>query len=218
MIKYHGTPMTPYSVMIPALTGRNALVPFPRPDNQKKVEEICDKIILDNGAFTMWTKKRKPDWDKFYEWVDKSRREFFFIPDVIGGSEKENDDLLNTNPFKDGVPVWHIAESFDRLERLCADYDYIAFGSSGEYQTLGTPQWHDRMDEAMRIVCDTDGVPKVKTHMLRCLDHKIFTRYPFYSGDSTNLARNHNRKGWEPIIERIDKYESPKYYTFRNEN
>lgn len=215
MIKYHGTPLTPIDVFTSALQNKNCLLPFPRPDNQKLANDICDKIILDNGAFTMWTKQKKPNWDEFYRWVEKSRREFFFIPDVIGGSEEENDALLKDNPFSDGVPVWHVAESLDRLERLCADYDYIAFGSSGEFQTLGTPQWHKRMDEAMRVVCDKDGFPLVKTHMLRCLDYKIFTLYPFHSGDSTNLARNHSRSGWKQIIERIEKYDSPKRYRFR---
>jgi len=215
MIKYHGTPLSPISVFTSALQGKNCLLPFPRPDNQKLANEICDKIILDNGAFTMWTKGKQPDWDKFYDWVDSSNREFFFIPDVIGGTEKENDALLLGCGFDDGVPVWHVAESLDRLERLCSDYDYIAFGSSGEYQTLGTQHWHKRMDEAMRVVCDKDGVPLVKTHMLRCLDPKIFTLYPFHSGDSTNLARNHSRGGWKQIIERIEKYDSPKHYTFR---
>lgn len=218
MIKYHGTPCTPISVFIQALTGKNCLIPFPNPQDLTRANEFCNKVILDNGAFTMWTKGKQPDWDRFYEWVNNSKREFFFIPDVIDGSEYENDELLKTNVFSDGVPIWHVAESLDRLERLCADYDYIAFGSSGEFSTLGTTQWNKRMDEAMRIVCDADGYPKVKIHMLRCLDPKIFTRYPFYSGDSTNLARNHSRDGWRQILERIEKYDSPKYYTFRKQN
>jgi hypothetical protein len=218
MIKYHGTPLTPISIFTSALKDKNCLLPFPRPDNQKLAYQVCNKVILDNGAFTMWTKGKQPNWDLFYDWVDSSVREFFFIPDVIGGTEKENDDLLRGCGFDDGVPVWHISESLDRLERLCSDYDYIAFGSSGEYKTLGTPQWHKRMDEAMRIVCDEDGYPLVKTHMLRCLDPRIFTRYPFHSGDSTNLARNHNRDGWKKIQERIEKYDSPKYYSFRKQN
>ena len=52
--------------------------------------------------------------------------------------------------------------------------------------------------------------------MLRCLDPRIFTRFPFYSGDSTALAQNHSRDGWRSIVNRIEKYNSPEKYEFRN--
>ena len=216
MIKYHGTPVTPRNIFFKALTNRNALISFANPQDIKVAFENCNKVILDNGAFSMWTKKKKTDWNKYYDWVkEHSNRDFYFIPDVIDGSEIENDALLKDNPFSDGVPIWHIAESFERLERLASDYDFIAFGSSGEYSELGTEKWHRRMNEAMRVVCNKDGEPQVKIHMLRCLNPKIFTKYPFYSGDSTNLARNHHRDGWENILNRIEKYNSPKIYNFK---
>lgn len=216
MIKYYGTPVTPRNIFFKALTDRNALISFANPQDIKVAFENCNKVILDNGAFSMWTKKKKTDWNKYYDWVkEHSNRDFYFIPDVIDGSEIENDALLKDNPFSDGVPIWHIAESFERLERLASDYDFIAFGSSGEYSELGTEKWHRRMNEAMRVVCNKDGEPQVKMHMLRCLNPKIFTKYPFFSGDSTNLARNHHRDGWENILNRIEKYNSPKRYNFK---
>ena len=216
MIKYHGTPVTPRSIFFKTLTNRNALISFANPQDIKVAFENCNKVILDNGAFSMWTKKKKTDWNKYYDWVkEHTNRDFYFIPDVIDGSEIENDALLKDNPFSDGVPIWHIAESFERLERLSSDYDFIAFGSSGEYSELGTEKWHSRMNKAMRVVCNKDGEPQVKIHMLRCLNPKIFTKYPFFSGDSTNLARNHHRDGWENILNRIEKYNSPKRYNFK---
>lgn len=215
MIKYHGTPVTPRDIFFKALTNKNSLVSFANPQDVEIAFKTCNKVILDNGAFSMWTKGKKTDWNKYYKWVEKhSNRDFYFIPDVIDGSEEENDALLKDNPFSDGVPIWHIAESFQRLERLSSDYDFIAFGSSGEYSELGTEKWHNRMNEAMKIVCNKNGEPQVKIHMLRCLNPKIFTKYPFYSGDSTNLARNHHRDGWKQIITRIDKYNSPSQYKF----
>ena len=216
MVKFHGTPLTPKNVFVDALSGRNCLIPFPRPDNAELAFANCDKIILDNGAFSVWRQGIKINWDDYYQWVEMHQhREFYFIPDIIDGSEEENDALLADNPFSDGVPIWHVSETLNRLERLCADYELIAFGSSGEYAQLGTTKWHDKMDEAMHIVCDSDGFPKRKIHMLRCLNPKIFTRYPFYSGDSTNLARNHSRDGWKNILWRIEKYDSPNKYIFR---
>lgn len=240
MIKYHGTPITPKNVFYQALTGRNVLVSFANQQDLHKSFEVCDKVILDNGSFTTWQQIKKgkikdidwsKHWDNYYNWLSKlTNREFYFIPDVIDGSEAENDALLKDSPYKDGVPVWHIAESFERLERLASDYDYIAFGSSGEFSQLGTIEWHKRMNEAMKVVCNKDGFPQVKIHMLRCLNPKIFTKYPFYSGDSTNLAQNHslynsvkgNKKlniqpsndGWKIVMNWIEKYNSPLCYEF----
>jgi len=217
MIKYHGTPLTPRVVFDLALTGRNVLIPYPRPDNFMQAIEVCDKIILDNGAFSIWRQGGKPDWCKFYQWVEKFRNniEFYFIPDVIDGTEEENDHLVADYFLRGetkGVPIWHVNESFTRLDRLINSFDYIAIGSAGEYAQLGTWKWHTRMNEAMKVMCDDFGNPKVKIHMLRCLNPDIFTRYPFYSGDSTNLAQNHKRGGWENILNRLEKHDSPKRY------
>lgn len=216
MIKFHGTPITPKSVFLEHMKGRNALVSFAHPQDAYLCFSNCKKVILDNGAFSFWKTGKATNWEEYYKWVEAhSNREFFFIPDVIDGTEKENDDLLKDNSFSDGVPVWHIHESFERLERLSADYGFVAFGSSGEFAELGTDIWHKRMNEAMRVVCNDNGEPLVKIHMLRCLSPVIFTKYPFYSGDSTNLARNHARDGAKQIIDRIEKYESPKFYKFK---
>ena len=220
MIKYHGTPCSPMAVFFDAFTDRNVLIPYPRPDDMKRALKVCDKIILDNGAFSLWKKGISVDWFNFYTWVKKfiDRIEFFLIPDVINGTEVENNALLksyeaNKIEFKNkGVPIWHVNESLERLDYLLKHYEYIAFGSSGQYAQLGTVSWHSRMNEAMRVVCDNKGFPKVKIHMLRCLNPKLFTQYPFFSGDSTNVAVNHHRNGWKKIMDRIETANSPNKY------
>lgn len=220
MIKFYGTPLSPIKIFEEALTGKNVLIPFPRRDDFNRAVQLCNKIMIDNGAFTFWTKKKAINWEDYYTWVDKvmDQIDYFIIPDVIDGTEEENDQLIKdffisySSMKCKAIPVWHIDESFDRLERLMDTFDYIAFGSSGDFATLGTKEWHARMHEVMGIVCNKRGRPKVKIHMLRCLNPKIFTRYPFYSGDSTNLARNHKRDGWEAIINRNHYQKSPRRY------
>ncbi len=69
-------------------------------------------------------------------------------------------------------------------------YDRIAFGSAGAYSQIGSQEWWARMSEAMDIVCDAEGRPKVKLHGLRMLDPTIFSHFPFTSADSTNVGRN----------------------------
>lgn len=221
MIKYYGTPITPNRVFDEIFEhGRNCLIPFPNPQNLKRAIEKCNKIIVDNGAFTLWRKGGKIDWNEYYDWLHPQLKEieFYFIPDVIDGTEEENDNLIADyfiNGREKGVPIWHINESFERLDRLINSFDYIAIGSAGEYSELGTRKWHKRMNEAMKVLCNKDGYPKVKIHMLRCLNPDIFIHYPFYSGDSTGLAQNHSRDGWRNIVNRIEKYNSPKKYTFK---
>lgn len=217
MIKYHGTPITPKSVFAEAMEGRNVLISFAQAQDLIKAIGFCSKIMIDNGAFTFWKTNRKPDWNKYYDFVSKHLHNisYFFIPDVIDGTEEENDllidEYLNSKSLvgNKAIPVWHIHESFDRLKRMMTMFDYIAIGSSGEYSTIGTKDWHERMREAMKVICCKDGIPKVKIHMLRCLNHRVFTKYPFYSGDSTNLARNHHRDGLWTIINRVEKHNSP---------
>lgn len=239
MIKYHGTPLTPIVVFKSALKNRNCLIPFVRKDNFELAKGICNKIMIDNGAFSFWTKGIKIDWNDYYKWIYEiyDDIEYFVIPDVIDGTEEENNkliiDFINIHKglLEKAIPVWHVAESLERLESLMLDFDYIAFGSSGDYSRLGTDKWHKRMDEIMQIVCNNDGTPKVKIHMLRCLNPKIFINYPFYSGDSTNLARNHSRynsiqadktnnvkcsyDGWKIIINRLKNKNSPNTYTWK---
>jgi len=221
LIKYYGTPLSPTSVFDEALRGRNVLIPYPRPDNLKRAIEICDKVIIDNGAFSIWRKGGTVDWDKFYSWLQpfKHNIEFFFIPDVIDGTEEQNDALIADYFLRGetkGVPIWHVNESLERLYRLVDYFDYIAIGSAGEYSQLGTPMWYNKMDKAMRVLCFSDGTPKVKIHMLRCLNAKIFTKFPFHSGDSTSLAQNHKRDGWEKIVKRTEGNNSPNKYAFKS--
>lgn len=240
MIKYHGTPITSKNkdVLHKALTGRSALVSYANQQDLQDCLEICDKIMLDNGAFSTWSDLKKgkiksinwkEHWGNYYKWVLKHFKniDYFIIPDVIDGTEKENDELITDFlrkvrygygfdfMYKKAIPVWHLNESLEKLRGLMEFFGYIAFGSSGEFSQLGTEAWHKRMNEAMRVVCNKEGFPTVKIHMLRCLDAKLFTQYPFYSGDSTNLARNHKRDGWQNILNRTEKYDSPKQYKFK---
>ena len=46
------------------------------------------------------------------------------------------------------------------------------------------------MAEAMNAICDKKGNPLAKIHGLRMLNQDIFTRLPFASADSTNIAQN----------------------------
>lgn len=195
MIHYHGTPMYPATEMASAFKGKHAMVSFAAPDQIEVCAEICQSVTLDNGAFSAWKAGKSYDFAGYEtwaaHWVKHPAVDWCIIPDVIDGGEEENDELLAAWSLDTAlsVPVWHLHESLDRLDRLM-DYPRIALGSSGQFAEVGTADWWERMRQAMSVLCDEDGFPKVKLHGLRMLDPGVFSKIPLASADSTNVARN----------------------------
>jgi hypothetical protein len=185
-----------------------------RPDDLAVVREVCSSYCLDNGAFTAWKLGTNIDFDKYRRWVDAYSKDphfdFALAPDVIDGSENENNAMLND--FKDCVPVFHLHESIERLEMLTHNYDMVALGSSGMYSTPGTQSWWTRMGQLMDAIC-MDGRPPCKLHGLRMLDSNIFTHLPLRSADSTNVAQNSSGGNFiqqaETIALRTEIHQSP---------
>jgi len=197
MIHYHGMPITPATAAAKAVDAGHAFVSFAHPDQLSIAIELCQSFAIDNGAFSAW-KSGNPvkDWDAFYDWELNLKKvqscDFAEIPDVIDGTEADNDALLKDCPLPEwfGAPVWHMHESLERLEQLANTYVRVCIGSSGEFATVGSQAWWSRIGQAMRILCDEMGRPMCKLHGLRMLDPAIFTKLPFASADSTNIGRN----------------------------
>lgn len=196
VIHYHGTPITPASVL-EDLAGRHFCVSFASPRQVSTCHRIGQSVMLDNGAFTFWTKKKEPDWAAYMDWAEEwltYPTTWAVIPDVINGDERDNDDLLRIweeRSLPKGFPVWHLHESLERLRELVERYSRVCFGSSGQYAEVNTPEWHLRASEAFDAIADDKGrVPWV--HMLRGMRFSGGV-YPFASVDSTDIARNHNR-------------------------
>lgn len=137
-VHYHGGPIWgdreyPTDILIKALyRDGGALVSYARTDQLKKIVNIPCKLVLDNGAFSTWKKAKSHSevvdwnshWNGYYDLVGAwySRIEWFIIPDVIEGTEMENDELITRLPswLRDkAVPVWHSDESIERFVRLC---------------------------------------------------------------------------------------------------
>jgi hypothetical protein len=197
VIHYHGGPITPADAAVAAWAGRHGMVSFEHQQSLDIALEVCQSVVLDNGAFSAWRAGRPvKDWRPFYEWSRDLLRhpavDWALMPDVIDGNERDNDALLAEWPHHRalGVPVWHMHESLARLARLCDEWPRVALGSSGEFAVVGDAKWWRRINEAMHVACDDEGYPRAKLHGLRMLDPEVFTRLPFASADSTNVARN----------------------------
>jgi hypothetical protein len=199
VVKYHGLPITPGSAAAVVAQAGHVFVSRAHPGQLGTAIEFSQSFALDNGAFPAW-KSGVPilDWAPYYDWVGGILRmphcDFAVVPDVIDGSASDNDALLREWPFPrwSGAPVWHMHEKFDRLERIASEWPRICIGSSGQYSKVGTLDWDVRMAQAMCVLCDANGFPRVKIHGLRMLNPKVFTRYPLSSADSTNIGRNIN--------------------------
>jgi len=239
MLHYHGTPIGGAKQdAAKFLIGRHALVPFSYPVDLPIVLDVCQSFCLDNGAFTAWKKGGSVDFDAYFAWVNAVRQhpafDWCLIPDVIDGTEADNSDLvmkwLRIGPKAKGVPVWHMHESMEWLEWMVDRFEWVALGSSGQWSTPGTEPWWKRMDEAMSVICDSEGRPKCKLHGLRMLNPDVFTKLPLSSADSTNAAVNCGslqRFGMykpptaaqraEVIAERIEAHNSAPIYMSANQ-
>lgn len=199
MIHYHGTPMGgSRQDAARFLIGRHALVPFFYPEDMAIVADVCQSFVLDNSAFTVWKQGRELDVPGYLKWVKQwclhPGFDWALVPDSIEGGEAENDRMeaewKTEGMASYGVPVWHLHESFERLERLCEEWPRVALGSSGDWPTPGAAKWWGRMEDVMRVCCDSGGRPKTKIHGLRMMNPEVFERLPLSSADSTNAAVN----------------------------
>lgn len=206
-----GLPLNPLSAL-EQLKGESFCVSFGT--RQKLGRQLDDAIrlvgkdgmlLVDNGAFTLHKQgqsTRDPAYLKAYEkWaqsiLDRTPRAVAVIPDVIGGTEEQNAELVREwqlDPWR-SMAIWHMHESLDHLKWLIeSSPNHVGIGSSGEFWQTGTPQWHRRIHEALDTIASFEkqtGDPRPRIHMMRAQSQHHL--YPFDSSDSTNLAVNHGR-------------------------
>lgn len=196
MIHYHGGPITPDTCAIRTWKGRHAFISYADYRQIGLAAEICQSFALDNGAFSFWKAKKSVDWPGFYEWVSRWRRhpgyDFAVVPDVIEGTEEENDELAAEWPFPrhEAAVVWHVNESVERLVRLAHAWPRVCIGSSGDFDVSKPAAFLDRMTAVLPAILDSDGYPICKLHGLRMLNPLLFSKLPLATADSTNVARN----------------------------
>ena len=204
MIHYHGTPLTPHSELH-KMAGKHFCVSFEEPRDIEWCIQHGQSVILDNGAFSAFTKGKTVDFKAYEEWLEPYLYppNWAIIPDVIDGSVEEQKLLLRSFrhlPQKLVAPVWHMNLSIDWLLELADSYDRFCFGSSGAFWQVGSDSWCRRADEAWNAL--TLRGHKSWVHMLRGLSLSG-DKYPFASADSTNVARNFKNKGAEVCPERM---------------
>lgn len=182
-------------------------------DCMRIVNESDDQILMiDNGAFSAHMAGIELDeshWEQFALWasqiMDRCPSAVAVIPDVIGGTEEQNNELsdwffamcedkaIRIDPERT-MAVWHLHESMERLWDLSGMHRYVAFGSSGQYLDSGSTLWQDRITEAFATVnlrADTFDEARPWIHMMKFQSE--LKNFDFDSADSTNFASNAHR-------------------------
>ena len=220
-IHYHGSPITPISGFM-ELVGCHFCVSYAAPGDIIRAHQYGQSVLLDNGAFSHWRLGKKSNWPGYYQWADRwldTPTTWAIIPDIIDGDEQSQDDLVKEWPFGDkGWPVWHLHESIERLLRLLDEWPVVCFGSSEQYSKVLSSAWCRRMDHAWNEISKRHKRTP-KTHMLRGMQCVSKGPWPFYSVDSTDVARNHNRTQNEPeeMARRWDQRQCPPVWLHRDE-
>jgi hypothetical protein len=198
VIHYHGGPIWPTTAAVALWTRRHGMTSFAHPAQVALMFEVCQSAVIDCGAFTTWRAGEgevdSPAYHDFVRgWEKHPGFDWALIDDEIEGDEHANDARIEgwlAVGMKNGVPVWHLHESLERLQALTVGFPRVALGSSGQWATPGTEDWWRRMEEVREVVCDELGRPKVKLHGLRMLSPTIFSHIPLSSADSCNVALN----------------------------
>jgi hypothetical protein len=152
--------------------------------------------MLDNGAFSCFTRNVPFDLHGFYEWLEPilAHPHWGVVPDVIGGDVETQRQMVKTWPFGKayGIPVWHLGLSIDYLFELCDEWGRVCLGSSGEFWQVGAPKWSAKMDQTFNALARRyNRLPW--THGLRMLGQGK-SEWPLSSADSTNVALHHAEK------------------------
>lgn len=197
MIHYHGTPISPREQLF-RMAGRNFCVSYAAPQDLKTCLQIGQSVMLDNGAFSAFTRGAVFDLQGFFKWLAPilSPPHWAVVPDAIGGTVEDQHTLLSQWPreefgYKNCAAVWHLDKPFAHLHYLIQAYPKVCLGSSGEYWEVGSDRWAHRMDETFNEI---ERVHKRMPwiHGMRMLGQHS-ERWPLASADSTNVAQNFKR-------------------------
>jgi hypothetical protein len=170
------------------------------------------KLFLDSGAFSVWTKGDVINVDEYTDFVlnhldiIEAVAVLDRIPSKPGDrnpSESERNHSAKVTmdnaqhmlkrgvPIDKLVPVHHMGEDLKYLQDMIdSGFPYVGLSPDNAANPKDKAAY---LDSCMPVVCDSDGMPKVKFHGFAVTSVKTMRRYPWYSVDSASwlqIARN----------------------------
>lgn len=162
-------------------------------------------LMLDSGAFTVWTQGKEVNLPNYIEFCKEFENEVDVIVslDVISGkngskkgvTKKDLEITCQTSwdnymmmldaglPKEKVVPVFHQMDDFKWLEKYMEfGVPYLGLSSTNRASTIIRQMW---LDTCMNYTCDKEGFPLIKTHGFAVTALPLIIRYPWWSCDST---------------------------------
>jgi len=150
-------------------------------------------LMIDSGAFSVWSRGKVIRVEEYADFIIQSKKEFKDIKnlyyvnlDVIGDEKGTSKNLSYLE--KRGLqvlPVFTYKASFEELERLMENYDYILFGGLVPLKGNTLIKWLEPcFARIMKYYKKTGKLLKV--HLLGITRQKVLHRYPVFSCDSTS--------------------------------
>ncbi|RLF30300.1 MAG: hypothetical protein DRN14_00145 [Thermoplasmata archaeon] len=166
-------------------------------------------LMMDSGAFSVWTKGSEVDLDAYIEFCKDHLDVIDVIValDVIPGRPGDKASLTRENietscelgwknyqrmlkaglPVEKVLPVFHQNDDFKWLRRFIRrGVPYFGISPANDRTSYQRQLW---LDQCMRIVCDDKGMPKAKFHGFAVTSVPLMLRYPWYSCDSASWLR-----------------------------
>lgn len=148
-----------------------------------------DLHLVDSGAFTFFSSKKKIDIDgyltDYIAYINKYDIKHFFELDidVIVGYEKvlELRERLERETGKKCIPVWHMSRGKDEFIKMIKEYDYASIGGVVNKESIIN---HKDKFHLLNKLARKHGC---KLHGLGVTDNSV-DNYGFYSVDSTTWS------------------------------
>ena len=167
-----------------------------------KSKERTTKIILDSGAFSVWTKKKQINIDHYIQFIKENRHmiDYAVALDVLPGAPNQKLSFEDRQVaarasrrnyiymLKKGVPadilipVYHQGEEEIWLEKMARECNYIGISPANDKTTAQRKMW--LKNTCAPYLFNADGSPKIKFHGFAVTSFDLLTSFSWYSVDS----------------------------------
>lgn len=168
---------------------------------------IDKAVILDSGAFSVWSKGDVINLDEYVEYCSEHPEISYYVAlDVIPG--KPNDikslsvsgieaaceegwrnylKMLRKLPIEKTIPVFHQGDNPKWLEKyLSLGCPFIGISPANDRTTDQRIRW---LETLRPVACGHDGSPKAKYHGFAVTGHKVMCSWCWFSVDSATWVR-----------------------------
>lgn len=154
--------------------------------NVRKDKTGVVDLFLDSGAFSAFSKGINIAIEDYIAFIKENEAYIttYANLDVIGDPEAtlKNQRIMEKHGLSP-LPCFHYGEDEKYLRLYLKEYKYVALGGMVPISTKDLILW---LDHIFSIICDKDGLPKIKLHGFGLTSFDLMFRYPWWSLDSTS--------------------------------